>query len=325
MKRSLSVVVLGLLLGACAAPGVDTVTPPPRGLSSAELRLRVLDALHGRVFFCGPPVIMVPTRERLRREIASLSRSQPAVYRAILRHERIHAFPKTNSQLARVDRVFQQLLAIQLKRTGGQYFFHVSVTGSGEGPHRLVSGTITAAGQVTIEHSVSTPGPPCPICLARGVRISTPGGPLPVQDLHRGRAVWTVDGTGHRIRAVVLRTRRVPAQGELLWILLVDGRSVTVSPRHPTASGRLVGQLRTGERLGGSRIRSITAIPYRGFTYDLLPSGPTGDYFADGILLGSTLSRQVPRSSRAREASRSDRSSSNTGNARSSPVRADSG
>jgi hypothetical protein len=31
-------------------------------------------------------------------------------------------------------------------------------------------------------------------------------------------------------------------------------------------------------------------IPYtNGSTYDLLPSGPTGTYFADGILLRSTL------------------------------------
>ena len=34
----------------------------------------------------------------------------------------------------------------------------------------------------------------------------------------------------------------------------------------------------------------MTAVPYRGFTYDLLPSGPTGEYIADGVLLGSTLS-----------------------------------
>ena len=53
---------------------------------------------------------------------------------------------------------------------------------------------------------------------------------------------------------------------------------------------RLIGQLRVGLRLDGVRIDSISAVPYRGFTYDLLPSGPTGEYLADGVLLGSTLS-----------------------------------
>jgi hypothetical protein len=43
--------------------------------------------------------------------------------------------------------------------------------------------------------------------------------------------------------------------------------------------------------MDGTWIASVRRIPYRGFTYDLLPSGPTGRYFADGILLGSTLSR----------------------------------
>ena len=89
----------------------------------------------------------------------------------------------------------------------------------------------------------------------------------------------------------MLRTSRRRALGEVLRIQLEDGRSFTASPRHPTANGRLLGQLRIGDRLSGSRVAEIASIPYRGFTYDLLPSGPTGDYFADGVLLGSTLSR----------------------------------
>ena len=41
-----------------------------------------------------------------------------------------------------------------------------------------------------------------------------------------------------------------------------------------------------------------TLIPYEGlFTFDLLPAGPTGTYFADGILLRSTLDPRVTGSS----------------------------
>jgi hypothetical protein len=44
-------------------------------------------------------------------------------------------------------------------------------------------------------------------------------------------------------------------------------------------------------RFDGSTVVSARRIAYRGgFTYDLLPSGPTGTYFANGVLLGSTLS-----------------------------------
>jgi hypothetical protein len=39
-------------------------------------------------------------------------------------------------------------------------------------------------------------------------------------------------------------------------------------------------------------------VPYTSATYDLLPSGPTGTYFADGVLLGSTLAVNPPASGR---------------------------
>jgi hypothetical protein len=45
-----------------------------------------------------------------------------------------------------------------------------------------------------------------------------------------------------------------------------------------------------GERLDGARIVSVERIAYaEEATYDLLPSGDTGWYWADGILIASTL------------------------------------
>jgi hypothetical protein len=47
--------------------------------------------------------------------------------------------------------------------------------------------------------------------------------------------------------------------------------------------------------VGGGSALFCTATELTGFrltdggTYDLLPSGPTGTYWADGVLLGSTL------------------------------------
>jgi hypothetical protein len=114
---------------------------------------------------------------------------------------------------------------------------------------------------------------------------------VPVEDIRRGMPVWTTDGHGRRLRAVVLLIGHMAAPGhEVIRIVLADGRSVTASPGHPTADGRVVGDIVRGDRLDGSQVVSVVRMPYRGdLTYDLLPSGPTGTYYADAILLGSTI------------------------------------
>ena len=230
---------------------------------------------------------MTPRIEELRQQLRSL-RHDPELYRAILEHEDLlGASPTTGDQEA-IVRVFQQVRAISLRTAGDRYAFHAYVQSGGA--EELVAGIVDQTGAVLVQRR-TTASQNCPICLARGVLIATLRGSVPVQDVRVGTQVWSVDRQGHRIRAVVLRTTRRPAHGEVLEIQLDDGRSVTVSPLHPAADGRLLGTLRIGDRLGRARISSITAVPYHGFTYDVLPSGPTGDYIADGILLGSTLSR----------------------------------
>ena len=48
--------------------------------------------------------------------------------------------------------------------------------------------------------------------------------------------------------------------------------------------------LRRGESLDGSTVvDTVTVHLNDGATYDVLPTGPTGDYWANGILVGSTL------------------------------------
>ena len=82
----------------------------------------------------------------------------------------------------------------------------------------------------------------------------------------------------------------VPAHSELLHLILSDGRDVRVSPGHPTAEGRPVGELRPGDWLDGAQVSRVERFPYGyAHTYDILPAGATGVYWADGILLGSTL------------------------------------
>ena len=86
---------------------------------------------------------------------------------------------------------------------------------------------------------------------------------------------------------------QVPATHEVVHVALSDGRQVWASPGHPTADGRRLGALQIGDPLDGGRIVRFERVQYGlAATYDLLPAGGTGRYWADGILLGSTL---VPR------------------------------
>jgi hypothetical protein len=294
MKRVLAYVAAALVLAACAGRGSGSPTPSGSGvLSIAQLKLRVLDALPGPLDYCDPdvyPVARGSPLENARLHDAAIRRAR-AEYEAILASLGIPTTGQPSGEdLVRIYERWKQLNALQLTRNGDVYRFEVLVSTDGGPNDQQVVGTVNAAGGV---QSKASPGgrPNCPICLARGVRIATPTGPVPVEGIRVGMAVWSADRSGRRVRATVVRTRHRPADGGLLRIQLADGRSVVVSPGHPTPEGKVVGQLAVGDLLDGVRITSVTAIPYRGFTYDLLPSGPTGDYFADGVLLGSTLSR----------------------------------
>src|SRR6266705_416351 len=134
----------------------------------------------------------------------------------------------------------------------------------------------------------------CPICLSNMTEIDTQVGRKAVTALRRGDLVWSIDGWGRRVLVPIDMTSRraVPAATMLLAVGLRDGRSLYVSPSHPMASGRLFSALTVGYELDGSVVASIKAKPYfGGYTYDLLPRSASGEYWANGILVGSTLKR----------------------------------
>jgi hypothetical protein len=85
---------------------------------------------------------------------------------------------------------------------------------------------------------------------------------------------------------------KVPATHQIIHLVLNDGRELWASPGHPTADGRTLGNLKVDGLLDGARITLIERLPYNGTaTFDLLPSGATGFYWANGILMGSTLAK----------------------------------
>jgi len=133
----------------------------------------------------------------------------------------------------------------------------------------------------------------CPICLASNARIATPTGEVAVKDISVGMMVWSVDTNGNRVASNVIAvgSTNAPASHEVVHLVLTDGREIWVSPNHPTADGRRVVELHIGDTYNGSRVRSAERVPYwDDETYDLLVDSETGYYWANDILLGSTLS-----------------------------------
>lgn len=134
---------------------------------------------------------------------------------------------------------------------------------------------------------------PCPKCLAQNTAIATPSGEIAVQDVRAGTTVWTADASGARVATDILEVSRtpVPSMHRVMHLVLEDGRELLISPGHPTADGRTMGDIKSGDTLDGSRVATAKLVSYEhNFTYDLLPASATGFYWADGILIGSTLS-----------------------------------
>jgi hypothetical protein len=256
----------------------------------------VLNAVGGHLAYCDPdlyPVAFGTPLERARLRLPAI-RKAAATYRAILEHEGIDPSKAlTDQDLIAINDDYKQIQALQLRRVDGGYRFDILVqTNSGSEQNQSVKGEVSYSGRVAIESRGPGRNLVCPICLAAGTRIDTPSGPIPVARIGVGTPVWTTDLRGARIQGVVLEVGHMAApQGhEVVRLTLADGRTVTASPGHPTADGRLIDRLNRGDRLDGSVVVATVRIPYSGSqTYDLLPSGPTGAYFANGVLLGSTL------------------------------------
>jgi hypothetical protein len=129
------------------------------------------------------------------------------------------------------------------------------------------------------------------ICLAAEDSIATPDGPVLVSQLRPGMTVWTLNVAGRRVAApaLVISHRPAPPGQLVVRLTLSDGRVVEASPGHPTADGRYFGELRLGDPLDRGRVSAVDWIPYAGDTWDLLPDSETGTYWANDVLLGSTL------------------------------------
>lgn len=281
--RTPALLLLAIFAVACGS------TPPAPGssapLSAPELKYRVI-AQAGIPAFCGPPVAYEGYEEQQAAAEFATIRADGQTYRVIVAHAQPAGDEASPGFQLTVWREWRRLRAIELTPTGsGGYDFRFNTETA------LVTGHVTGSGIVSV--AGSRPARlNCPICLAATTLIATPKGLVAVTALRLGDPVWTSDRSGRRMAGVVTALGSVafPLGHDALRLVLSDGRSVTASAGHPTADGRSVGMLAPGARLDGAVVVSVTPVRLLdGGTYDLLPSGPTGDYWADGVLLKSTL------------------------------------
>jgi len=132
---------------------------------------------------------------------------------------------------------------------------------------------------------------PCPICLSENTTIDTSFGYIPVKSIKTGDIVWTTDNERIKQRATILKTSKVQVKDhQMSHIILANGYHVYASPNHPLGDGRPIGTIVVGDTIDNSEVVIAELVPYSGqYTYDILPSGDTGTYLANGILLKSTL------------------------------------
>lgn len=278
--------------GTVVYPTPTPIPPLPGGLGPTELKYRVL-AEFPDFFFCDPDYYPVAREDEmvLARQRFPELQANSEEFNTILAHNNLTGTTSfSDEQMLLIYREHKRLAALFFEVTEAGYRFQI-MSAKTEGNGELITGVIDAQGAITVlqrDPSIAT----CPICLAAGTLIETPDGPIPVQNVRPGMLVWTLDRDGRRVAQPVLRVGStvVPASHQVVELALSDGRLLRVSPGHPTADGRTAGQLQPGDWLDGARIVAAQRIRYTGYaTYDLLPAGETGFYWANGILIASTL------------------------------------
>jgi hypothetical protein len=293
MKPGHLVLLLCIALAAgCLAPGGGPSPNPNATYTPTQLKYLLLDHYgEGQFFYCDPDYYPVGRGDEAERAVTGFPeiQNETEVFSAIIARKGLQP-PYSKDTILVIYREYKKLRDIPLApATADTFTFSLQVGTRGEG--RLVSGIIRSDGTILEERSqqaVLT----CPICLSRETSIDTPAGPVHVEEMQAGMLVWTLDADGNRRAVPVILTvkTRVPPLHQAVHLRLSDGRELYASPGHPTMNGRFLGTLAVGDRVDGARVIGADREPAEeGYTYDILPAGETGGYWANGIPLKSTL------------------------------------
>jgi hypothetical protein len=296
-KKSLSVLVLIItalipVISSCTGATSSTTPAPTAVYSSYELVYQLL-SVYPDYFWCDPD--LYPVAREGQEQVNALARfdsirENKAEFAAILKQTGLPTQADyTDDQKLTIYREDKKLTRIvSLTPEGNHYIFSIRTKGD---PGKEIEGSITSHGVIKIlseRDSFNT----CPICLAGGTLIASPTGEIAVEILQPGMTVWSPGSNGRLSAVKILKTSqsKVGKNSLILEITLADGRSLTASPEHPSAEYRPLADYRAGDELDGSVITDIAYISYKGeVTFDLLPESPSGCYYANGILVGSTL------------------------------------
>ncbi len=145
--------------------------------------------------------------------------------------------------------------------------------------------TTTTGGATTTTGGATT----TTTCLPFDVEIKTLTAQKRVSDIKVGDIVLS-DG-GKPAHVIRINKVAVGKTHKIVKVRFTDGTVLRGSLRHPTADGRMFGDLKVGDNVDGKIISELKLLPYtnHGYTYDILTDSRNGNYYADGVLIGSTL------------------------------------
>ena len=275
-------------------PATPIPTLPSSSISPTELKYRVLDQFP-EFFFCDPDFYPIAREDEMvlaQQRFPELQANQEE-FQAILNRNNLSGTTAfTDEQKLLIYRDHKKLNAIFFEVVGDRYQFQIQTGIEGQ-QGSFITGTIDANGTIEVQKQESS-FPSCPICLVAGTLIDTPRGAVSVEHLQIGDPVWTMNEAGERVSGRIERlgSMQVPVNHQVIHIQLNDGRELYASPNHPTADRQALADLNVGDLLDGAYVIQIESLSYDGLaTYDILPSGDTGFYWANGILMGSTLAK----------------------------------